>query len=122
MCSWPSAGRKRGRPFGHGPQCLRPTVTSGSAVSGTEAMGCIERNCAKALSPSAGILRRINSRKHRRGSRLDGQYGNGAVLTDLAGFAFVTRGKDYHLLDQPQIAARLHLLPDQVQQRPRSAT
>jgi hypothetical protein len=52
--------------------------------------------------------------------RLDGQYGNGAVLTDLAGFAFVTRGKDYHLLDHPQIAARLHLPPDLVQQRPES--
>ena len=33
--------------------------------------------------------------------RLDGQYGNGAVLSDVAGFAFVTRGKDYHLLDHP---------------------
>jgi hypothetical protein len=52
--------------------------------------------------------------------RLDGQYGTGAVLTDLAGFAFVTRGKDYSLLDHPQIAARLHLPPDQSQQRPES--
>lgn len=42
--------------------------------------------------------------------RLDGQYGNGAVLTDLAGFAFVTRGKDYRLLDHPLVQARLHLL------------
>jgi hypothetical protein len=42
------------------------------------------------------------------------------VLTNLAGFVFVTRGKDYHLLDHPQIAARLHLPPDQVQQRPES--
>lgn len=52
--------------------------------------------------------------------RLDGQYGNGAVLSDLAGFAFVTRGKDYRLLDHPLIQARLHLPPDQVQQRPES--
>ncbi len=52
--------------------------------------------------------------------RLDGQYGNGAVLTDLAGFAFVTRGKDYSLLDHPLVQARLHLPPDQVQQRPES--
>lgn len=52
--------------------------------------------------------------------RLDGQYGNGAVLSDVAGFTFVTRGKDYHLLDHPRIQARLHLPPDQVQQRPRS--
>jgi hypothetical protein len=52
--------------------------------------------------------------------RLDGQYGNGVVLSDLAGFAFVTRGKDYRLLDHPRVAARLHLPPDQVQQRPES--
>ena len=54
--------------------------------------------------------------------RLDGQYGNGAVIADVAGFAFVTRGKDYHLLDHPQIQARLHLPPDQIQQRPESQT
>jgi hypothetical protein len=52
--------------------------------------------------------------------RLDGQYGNGAVLSDVAGFAFVTRGKDYRLLDHPLIQARLHLPPDQHQQRPES--
>jgi hypothetical protein len=52
--------------------------------------------------------------------RLDGQYGTGAVLKELAGFAFVTRGKDYTVLDQPQIQARLHLPPDQSFSRPES--
>jgi hypothetical protein len=52
--------------------------------------------------------------------RLDGQYGTGAVLSDLAGFAFVTRGKEYTVLDHPLIQARLHLPPDQFQQRPES--
>jgi hypothetical protein len=52
--------------------------------------------------------------------RLDGQYGTGAVLADLAGFAFVTRGKEYTALDHPLIQARLHLPPDQFQQRPES--
>jgi len=52
--------------------------------------------------------------------RLDGQYGTGAVLSDVAGFAFVTRGKDYSLLDHPLVQTRLHLPPDQVQQRPES--
>jgi len=52
--------------------------------------------------------------------RLDGQYGTGAVLADLAGFAFVTRGKDYTVLDHPLVQARLHLPPDQFQQRPES--
>lgn len=54
--------------------------------------------------------------------RLDGQYGTGAVLSDLAGFAFVTRGKEYTALDHPLVQARLHLPPDQIQQRPESQT
>jgi hypothetical protein len=54
--------------------------------------------------------------------RLDGQYGLGAVIADLAGFAFVTRGKEYTVLDHPLVQARLHLPPDQVQQRPESQT
>jgi hypothetical protein len=49
--------------------------------------------------------------------RLDGHYGSGAVLVDLAGFAFVTRGKEYTVLDHPLVQARLHLPPDQFQQR-----
>lgn len=52
--------------------------------------------------------------------RLDGQYGTGAVLSDLASFAFVTRGKEYSVLDHPLVQARLHLPPDQFQQRPES--
>ncbi len=52
--------------------------------------------------------------------RLDGQYGTGTLLTDLAGFAFVTRGKEYTVLDHPLVQARLHLPPDQFQQRPES--
>jgi hypothetical protein len=42
------------------------------------------------------------------------------VLSDLAGFAFVTRGKEYTVLDHPLVQARLHLPSDQVQQRPES--
>ncbi len=52
--------------------------------------------------------------------RLDGQYGTGAVLSDLSGFAYVTRGKEYTVLDHPLVQARLHLPPDQVKPRPES--
>lgn len=52
--------------------------------------------------------------------RLDGQYGTGTVLSDLAGFAFVTRSKEYAVLNHPLVQARLHLPPDQFQQRPES--
>jgi hypothetical protein len=39
------------------------------------------------------------------------------VLTDVAGFAFVTRGKEYSVLDHPLVQERLHFPADQVQQR-----
>jgi hypothetical protein len=54
--------------------------------------------------------------------RLDGRYGLGAVIADVASFAFVTRGKEYSVLDHPLVQARLHLPPDQVQHRPESQT
>jgi hypothetical protein len=44
--------------------------------------------------------------------RLDGLYGTGAVIADLAGLCFVMRGKDYTVLDHPMVQARLHLPPD----------
>src|SRR5713226_2617363 len=52
--------------------------------------------------------------------RLDGQYGTGAVLADLAGFSYVMRGKDYPVLDRTEVQRRLHLPPDQQFTRPES--
>src|SRR5438552_17857470 len=54
--------------------------------------------------------------------RLDGQYGNGAIVADLAGLAYVMRGKDYKLLDLPQVQARLALPPDQQTTHPETGT
>jgi hypothetical protein len=56
--------------------------------------------------------------------RLDGQYGNGAIVEDLAavGLGYVMRGKDYDLLDLPQVQARLALPPDQQTTHPESGT
>jgi hypothetical protein len=45
--------------------------------------------------------------------RLDGQYGSGAIIADVADCAYVTRGKDYTVLDRPDVQARLHLPADQ---------
>ncbi len=52
--------------------------------------------------------------------RLDGQYGTGATLAELAGLAYVMRGKDYQLLDRPEVQARFHLPADQQFSRPES--
>ncbi len=54
--------------------------------------------------------------------RLDGQYGNGAILADLAGLTYVMRGKDYDLLDLPQVQARLAQPPDQQTTHPETGT
>ena len=54
--------------------------------------------------------------------RLDGQYGNGAIVADLAGLAYVMRGKDYDLLDLPQVQARLAQPPDQQTTHPETGT
>jgi len=53
--------------------------------------------------------------------RLDGQYGTGAVIADLAGFLFVMRGKDYTVLDRPAVQCRLRLPADQQFSRSESA-
>jgi len=45
--------------------------------------------------------------------RLDGLYGTGAVIADVADFASLTRGKDDGLLDRAAIQARLHVPADQ---------
>ena len=54
--------------------------------------------------------------------RLDGHYGNGAIVVDLAGLAYVMRGKDYHLLDLPQVQARLQAPPDAQTTHPETGT
>src|SRR6266496_3595092 len=53
--------------------------------------------------------------------RLDGKYGTGATLSDLAGLPFVMRGKDYQVLLRAEIQFRLSLPPDQQFSRPESA-
>ncbi|EFH85053.1 hypothetical protein Krac_6198 [Ktedonobacter racemifer DSM 44963] len=54
--------------------------------------------------------------------RLDGQYGNGVIVADLAGLSYVIRGKDYSLLDFPEIQAKLSLPPDQQTIHPETGT
>jgi hypothetical protein len=54
--------------------------------------------------------------------RLDGQYGNGAIVADLDGLAYVMRGKDYGLLDLPEVQTRLTQPPDQQTTHPETGT
>jgi hypothetical protein len=58
-------------------------------------------------------------------TRLDGLYGNAAPLADLLtenGPGVIVRGKDDHLLDLPQVQARLQRPADQQTSHPESGT
>jgi hypothetical protein len=120
VCAPGYTGRKRG-------QVVRTRTVISQAHSfqwlgsfGNKGNGRYREELRKGLS---AIMRYLTAHQLPQGRallRLDGQYGTGAVLADLAGFAFVTRGKEYTVLDHPQVQARLHLPPDQFQQRPES--
>jgi hypothetical protein len=120
VCAPGYRGRKRGETVR-----TRSTVSQAHSYQwlgsyGNRGNGRYREELRKALLAIGRYLTTYQLSAERTLLRLDGQYGNGAVLSDVAGFAFVTRGKDYRLLDHPLIQARLHLPPDQVQQRPES--
>jgi hypothetical protein len=120
VCAPGYRGRKRG-------ETVRTRTTVSQAHSypwlgsfGNRGNGRYREELRKGLVAIGRYLAAYQLSPERTLLRLDGQYGNGAVLVDVAGFTFVTRGKDYHLLDHPLIQARLHLPPDQFQQHPES--
>jgi hypothetical protein len=120
VCAPGYRGRKRG-------EVVRTRTTVSQAHSyqwlgsfGNRGNGLYRTELRQSLAAIRRHLTAYQFPQERALLRLDGQYGNGAVLSDVAGFAFVMRGKDYSLLDHPLIQARLHLPPDQLQQRPES--
>ena len=120
VCAPGYTGRKRG-------EVVRTRTTVSQAHSsqwlgsfGNRGNGRYREELRKGLVAIRQYLAAYQLPQERALLRLDGQYGTGAVLSDLAGFAFVTRGKEYRVLDHPLIQARLHLPPDQAQQRPES--
>jgi hypothetical protein len=122
VCAPGYKGRKRG-------QVVRTRTVVSQAHSyhwlgsfGNRGNGLYRTELRQGLSAIGRYLTAYQLPPERTLLRLDGQYGTGAVLADLAGFAFVTRGKEYTALDHPLVQARLHLPPDQFQQRPESQT
>src|SRR5215472_8680330 len=122
VCAPGYTGRKRG-------QVVRTRTVISQANSfhwlgsfGNRGNGRYRAELRQALSAISRYLAAHQLPQARALLRLDGQYGTGAVLADLAGFAFVLRGKDYSVLDHPLVQARLRFPPDQVQQRPESQT
>jgi len=120
VCASGYRGRKRG-------EVVRTRTTIAQAHSyqwlgsfGNRGNGHYREELRKGLSAIRRYLTAYQLEPSRTLLRLDGQYGTGAALSDVAEFAFVTRGKEYSVLDHPLVQARLHLPPDQFQQRPES--
>jgi len=120
VCAPGYRGRKRG-------QVVRTRTVISQAHSfqwlgsfGNRGNGRYRTELCQALAAITRYLTAYQLPQERALLRLDGQYGTGTVLADLAGFAYVTRGKDYTVLDHPLVQARLHLPADQFQQRPES--
>lgn len=120
VCAPGYRGRKRG-------QVVRTRTVISQAHSfqwlgsfGNRGNGSYRKELCQGLAALTRYLAASQFPSARTLLRLDGQYGTGAVLADLTGFAFVTRGKEYSVLDHPSVSARLHLPPDQFQQRPES--
>ncbi len=110
------SGASGERLSGPGPPCSRHIRTNGSARSLGHlgwATATIEESCGRRSRRSARTCTRKLLRLHQAVVRLDGQYGNGAIVADLDGLAYVMRGKDYDLLDLPEVQARLAQPPDQ---------
>ena len=55
---------------------------------------------ARQIPPSQAIM------------RLDGAYGNGCIVDDLKGVSYLMRGREYTLLDLPQVQAHFVAAPD----------
>jgi hypothetical protein len=107
-------GRKRG-------QVVRTRTVISQAQSyhwlgsfGNRGNGRYREELRKALAAIGRYLKAYQLPPERTLLHIFGQYGTGAVLADLAGFADVPRGKDYTVLDHPSVSARLHLPKDSV--------
>jgi hypothetical protein len=120
LCARGSTGRKRG-------EVVRTRTVVSQAHSsqwlgsfGNRGNGHYRKELHRALSTIESYLAAFHLPKEWALVRLDGQYGTGMVLWDLTGFSFVTRGKDYSVLDQEAVAVRLHLPADQSFSHPES--
>jgi hypothetical protein len=120
LCAPGYTGRKRG-------EVIRTRTTVWQAHThhwlgtfGNPGNGMYRVELRRAVAAIHAYLKRHQVPPERAVVRLDGQYGTGAVLADLVGLAYVTRGQDYHLLERDEVQTRLHLPPDQQVTHPES--
>jgi hypothetical protein len=120
LCTPGYLGRKRGEVVRTRTTVLQAHTYHWLGTFGNAGNGDYRGELRRAVAAIQGYLMHQQVPPARAVVRLDGQYGTGAVLSGLAGLAYVTRGQDYHLLDRDEVQARLHLPPDQHVTHPES--
>lgn len=113
LCAPGYTGRKRGEVVRTRTTVLQMHTHQWVASFGNPGNGQYREELRRAKTAIQTYIKAHGFPAERTLLRLDGQYGNGAVVCDLDDFSYVTRGKDYSLLDRADMQARLHLPADQ---------
>ncbi|WP_235845862.1 hypothetical protein [Dictyobacter aurantiacus] len=113
LCAPGYTGRKRGEAVRTRTTVLQMHTHQWVASFGNPGNGQYREELRRAKTAVQMYVKAHNFPSERTLVRLDGQYGTRAVVADLADCSYVTRGKDYSLLDRADVQARLHLPADQ---------
>jgi hypothetical protein len=109
LCAPGYTGRKRGEVVRTRTTVLQMHTHQWAASFGNPGNGQYREELRRAKAAIQTYVKAHRFPEERTLVRLDDQYGTGAVISDLGGFSYVTRGKDYGLLDLAGVQARLHL-------------
>jgi hypothetical protein len=120
LCAPGYTGRKRGEVVRSRTTVLQAHMHQWIATFGNPGNGQYREELRRAVTAIQSYLQAHHHPEERALLRLDGQYGTGAVVADLAGLPFVMRGKDYQLLKRAEVLTRLKLPPDQHLTHPES--
>jgi hypothetical protein len=124
VCAPGYLGRKRGEVVRTRTTLLQAHTQQWFATFGNAGNGDYRGELLRVISVLTQSACKQNLPLARMLLRLDGQYGDLAVVIDLLsrGLCFLTRGKDYGLLDLPAIQARLQRPPDEMVTHPETGT
>jgi hypothetical protein len=120
LCAPGYLGRKRGEVVRTRTTILQAHTSHWLGTFSNAGNGDYRGELRQAVAAIHGSLKHHQVPPARAVVRLDGQDGTGAVLADLAGLAYGTRGQGYHLLERDEVQTRLHLPPDQQMTHPES--
>jgi hypothetical protein len=109
LCAPGYTGRKRGAIVRTRTTVLQMHTHQWVASFGNPGNGPYRQELRRAKTTIQTYVKALSFPAERTLLRLDGHYGTGAVVSDLDDFSYVTRGKDYGMLDRTAVQARLHL-------------